>query len=109
MERRTPRRFISAPPAGGTRGHGLGGHWQRAGVRCNDLGVSEVGVTVPIRDAATLEDLGVCHAPGPVEPGDLLAFEYESPLRVTTVLWVPPGSSVVPVLARPAPVAVAAR
>jgi hypothetical protein len=53
---------------------------------------------VPVRDAVTLDDLGICHAPPPIEEGGPIAFEHGLPL--TSVLWVPPGSSVVPVLAR---------
>jgi hypothetical protein len=43
--------------------------------------VSDIGIRVVIRDAITLDDVGECHAPAPVEPGDLLAFEHGSPRR----------------------------
>jgi hypothetical protein len=64
---------------------------------------------VVIRDSVTLDEIGTCTAPVPVEPGDLLVFEQGPPLRVTTVLWVPVGATVVPVLARPAVLPIAAR
>lgn len=56
-----------------------------------------VGVLVRVRDAATMDDLGLATCPPPVEPDDLLAFAHGPPLRIVSVL---PGSGpVVPVLA----------
>jgi hypothetical protein len=37
--------------------------------------MSEIGVRVVIRDSRTYDDVDTCTAPGPVEPGDLVAFE----------------------------------
>ena len=68
-----------------------------------------VGVRVVIRDALTLDDVGTCTVPGPVEPGDLVALAHGGPYRIVDVLPVPAGSKAVPVLARPAAFAVTAR
>ena len=70
--------------------------------------MSEIGVRVVVRDARTYDDLGQCTAPAPVEPGDLVAFEHGWPWRVTSVLPVPLGATVTPVLARPTALSIAA-
>ena len=38
--------------------------------------MEELGIRVVIRDAVTLDDLGVRHAPVPIEAGDMIAFEH---------------------------------
>lgn len=67
-----------------------------------------LGICVVVRDTVTLDDVGVCHAPPPVQVGDLVALEHGPPLRVTNVLPVPAGATAVPVLARPAAFVIAA-
>jgi hypothetical protein len=57
-------------------------------------------VTVCLRDADTIDDLGTCHAPPPVEPGDLVSLEHGPPLRLVYVLKPAPGARAVPALAR---------
>jgi hypothetical protein len=58
------------------------------------------GIAVSLRDADTIDDLGACHAPLPVEPGDLVSLEHGPPLRVVVVLVPAPGAKAVPALAR---------
>jgi hypothetical protein len=60
--------------------------------------VLELGVTLALRDARTLDELGRCSAPAPVELGDVVALEHGRPLRIVDVLWVPDGAPLVPVL-----------
>ena len=45
-----------------------------------------LGVPVRLRDEATLDDLGLVHAPPPVEPRDLVALEDGPPLRLICLL-----------------------
>lgn len=68
--------------------------------------MSELGVPVVVRDSGTLDDIGACTAPAPVEVGDLLALEHGPPLRVVDVLPVPGDAACVPVLARVAAISV---
>ncbi len=68
-----------------------------------------IGIRVVIRDATTLDDIGICTAPAPVEVGDLIALEHGLPVRVTSVLPLPVHATVTPVLAGPAQLALAAR
>ena len=56
-------------------------------------------VPVRLRDAATLDDLGLVHAPPPVEVGDIVALEDGSPLRNVSLLITPPGAPCLPGLA----------
>jgi hypothetical protein len=56
-----------------------------------------VGVPVRLRDASTMDELGVVHAPPPAEPEDVVGLEHGPLLRVVAVL-VPVGSAVVPAL-----------
>jgi hypothetical protein len=51
------------------------------------------GVTVTLRDADTIDDLGACHAPPPVEPGDLVSLEHGPPLRLVVVLVPSTGAN----------------
>ena len=59
------------------------------------LVVEAVGVSVHLRDVETLDDLADVTAPGPVEPGDLVACADEL-YRVEVVLWTLPGEACVP-------------
>ena len=68
-----------------------------------------IGVRLVVRDAESFDDLGVCTAPAPVEAGDMIAFAHGPPLRVASVLPTPAGGTLVPVLARPAQLAIASR
>jgi hypothetical protein len=68
-----------------------------------------LGVWLRVRDARTMDDLGLCTVPSPLEPGDLAAFEFGPPLRIVALLEVPPGAPFVPVIVRPEPLALAAR
>jgi hypothetical protein len=52
-----------------------------------------VGVPVRLRDASTMDELGVVHAPPPAEPEDVVGLEHGPLLRVVAVL-VPVGSAV---------------
>ena len=61
--------------------------------------MSEIGVTVVIRDSRTLEDVGTCTAPAPVKPDDLIALADGDAYRVIATLRVQPGATIVPVLA----------
>ena len=56
-------------------------------------------MSVHLRDVETLDDLADVTAPGPVEPGDLVACADEL-YRVEVVLWTPPGEACVPALAQ---------
>jgi hypothetical protein len=56
-----------------------------------------LGVPVRLSDAATMDDLGLVHAPPPVEPDDVVARATGPLLRVVAVL-APVGSPVVPAL-----------
>jgi hypothetical protein len=60
--------------------------------------VDEVGVTLGLRDASTLDELGRCTAPTPVELGDVVALENGPLLRVVDALPVPEGWPFMPVL-----------
>lgn len=60
---------------------------------------SPLGVRVFIREVETLDEFGLVTAPGPVEPGDLLA-SVEQVYRVEVVLLPIGGQPVEPVLAR---------
>lgn len=71
--------------------------------------VAEIGIRVVIRDASTLDERGTCTVPAPVEPGDLIATEHGTPLRVVAVLPVRPDARETPVLACPASLTVVAR
>jgi hypothetical protein len=66
-------------------------------------------VRVVVRDAQTLDDIGTCTAPAPVEAGDLIALEHGAPYRVVATLLLPPDATMTPVLARPAALALPAR
>jgi len=68
----------------------------------------EHGVRAFVRAVETLDEFGIVTAPGPIEPGDLLATAGEL-WRVEVVLVPPPGAPVVPVLARRVELAVASR
>ena len=59
----------------------------------------ELGIAVHLRDVETMDDLADVTAPPPVEPGDLVATAGEL-YRVEVVLWTPPASRCIPVLAR---------
>lgn len=61
--------------------------------------MSELGIRVHLRDVETLDDVGDLTAPGPVEPGDLVA-DAEAVYAVEAVLIPPPGASVIAVLAQ---------
>jgi hypothetical protein len=80
---RTPSRTDTSTGATG------GGH---------DSGV-ELGTRLHVRDVDTFDDLCDVTAPGPVEPGDVVATA-EHVYRVEVVLEPPPGAPVTPVLAR---------
>lgn len=56
----------------------------------------DVGVAVRMRDALTLDGVGVgvVSVPPPVEPGDMLALEGP-PLRIASVLSCVSGSTIV--------------
>ena len=71
--------------------------------------MDEIGVHVVIGDAVTLDDVGVCTAPGLVRPDDMIALADGDPFRVIAVLPVPEDSACVPVLARRIALAVARR
>jgi hypothetical protein len=60
----------------------------------------EVGVRLHLRHVRTLDDICDVTAPGPVEPGDVVA-SAEYVYRIEVVLVRPPGAPVVPVLVRP--------
>ena len=60
--------------------------------------MDEVGVTLGLRDAGTLDELGRCTAPAPVELGDVVALRKGPLLRVVDALPVPEGWPLVPVL-----------
>lgn len=47
-----------------------------------------------------MDDLGVVHAPAPVEPGDIAAFEH-GPLYELVAVLVSADGALVPTLARP--------
>jgi hypothetical protein len=64
------------------------------------MGEQLPGIPVCLRDAETIDDLGVCHAPPPVELGGLVSFEHGPPLRIVVVLVPAPGARAVPVLGR---------
>jgi hypothetical protein len=66
-----------------------------------------VGISVHVRDVETLDDLDNVTAPAPVEPGDVVA-SVDAIYRVEVVLWTPPDSRCVPVLARRVTLEVAA-
>jgi hypothetical protein len=68
-----------------------------------------LGVWLRVREAQTMDDLGLCTVPPPVEPGDLAAFDHRPPLRIVALLEVPPGAPVVPVFVRPEPLALVSR
>jgi len=56
-----------------------------------------IGIRVRVRDSRTYDDLGLATVPAPVEPDDLVVFEFGAPLPVTSVLPVPADATVVPV------------
>jgi hypothetical protein len=62
----------------------------------------ELGVTVPVRDSVTLDDVGEVTGPAPVQPGDVLA-SVDEVYVIEVVLVAPPDARCVPVLARRAP------
>ena len=68
----------------------------------------ELGIAVHLRDVGTMDDLADVTAPGPVEPGDLVA-SAEHVYRVEAVLWTPPDSPCIPVLGRRVELTIAAR
>jgi hypothetical protein len=63
--------------------------------------VTELGSPVCLRDTDTADDLGICHALPPVEPGDLVSLERGDPLRLVAVIEPWPNAKAVP-CARPA-------
>ena len=66
------------------------------------------GLELVLRDVATLDDVGRCHAPAPVHPGDLVAT-HAAVYRVREVLWTPPDALCVPVLVERVRLVVSAR
>jgi hypothetical protein len=56
----------------------------------NDDGI---GAAVRLYSIDT-DDLGLIHAPTPVEPDDLVAAEHGPPLRVVSVVTLGPGGPV---------------
>ena len=66
------------------------------------------GVELVLRDLATLDDLGTCHAAAPVLPGDLVAT-HAAVYRVREILWTPPDAPCVPVLVERARLVLSAR
>jgi hypothetical protein len=55
--------------------------------------LADCSVAVLLVDAET-ENLGIVHAPWPLEPGDLLALADGPPLRVTVLAPLPAGGKV---------------
>jgi hypothetical protein len=55
--------------------------------------LAHCSVAVRLFDART-DNLGLVHAPRPVEPGDVLALVDGPPLRVTLLVQLPAGGSV---------------
>lgn len=53
----------------------------------------ELGVRVVVTDSRTLGAVGIAHVPGPVRPGDLVAFGEGDPWRVLALLPTAPGSA----------------
>lgn len=51
------------------------------------------GITCRLHDEITADDLGLVHAPPPVEPGDLVATADDT-FRVVSVVTTDPGSSI---------------
>jgi hypothetical protein len=72
LPRRVPGLLLRPP----RREHVSYGHWRTDGPGCDASGVISIGITVIIRDALTLDDVGTCTASTPVEPGDLVALEH---------------------------------
>ena len=66
------------------------------------------GVALVLRDLATLDDVGRCHAPPPVRPGDVVATA-DAAYRIMDVLWTPPDAPCVPVLVERARLVLSAR
>jgi hypothetical protein len=65
--------------------------------------LTDCSVVVSLFDAET-KNLGLVHAPRPVEPGDLLALADGPPLRVTVLVRLP-GDGKVGAVAEVEPVA----
>ena len=86
----------------------FGGRTVLPGDACHTPGVNVPGVELVLRDLATLDDVGRCHAPPPVRPGDLVAT-HGAVYRIVNVLWTPPGALCVPVLVERARLVVASR
>jgi hypothetical protein len=63
--------------------------------------LADRSVAVWLFNAAT-ENLGIAHAPRPVEPGDLLALAHGPALRVTVIVQLP-GDDVIEALAEVEP------
>lgn len=55
----------------------------------------ELGYAVHVREVETLDDLADVTAPGPVEPGDLVATANEL-YRIVVVLVTPPTGRLAP-------------
>ena len=53
-----------------------------------------IGAAVRLYSADDTDDLGVVHAPPPVEPDDVVAFEHGPPLRIVLLVELEPGSVV---------------
>ena len=68
-----------------------------------------IGVRLVVRDAESMDYLGECHAPAPIDVCDVICLEFGAPLRIAAYLPVPPDAETVPVTARPAALAIAAR
>ncbi len=59
----------------------------------------ELGIRVHLRDSATLDELGVVHAPAPIEPGDVVATADEL-YRIEAIIPPALGDRCVAALAR---------
>ena len=55
--------------------------------------LADCSVAVWLFDAET-DNLGLVHAPRPIEPGDVLALADGAPLRVTLLVELPAGAKV---------------
>jgi hypothetical protein len=58
------------------------------------MNLDGIGVVVRLYAADDTDDLGLVHAPLPIEPDDLLAREHGPVLRVVRVLPLDPGGRV---------------
>ena len=49
-----------------------------------------IGIPVRLRDSLTMDDLGLVHAPQPLEPGDVVSpLEFGPPLQIVAFLQAP--------------------